>query len=500
MPGNQMRSWIESNSGKVYKNFINGEWVASDSEKTYPLYESALPGNKLGDFPDSNKADVEAAVQAADEAFHTWKKTSASSRSGILYRFADLLERNRDELAYIVSAEQGKVLAESLGEVNRAASEARYAAGEAFRAEGQTLPSENEWIRSEVIRYPIGVVAAIAPWNFPVVTPVRKIAPALAYGCTVVLKPASATPWSAVRIMELLVEAGVPKGVVNLVVGSGSRVGDPLVSHPLVKGISFTGSTDLGLRINGIAASRLAKTQLELGGKNPALVLDYDHLEYAAEQIVSAAFTCTGQRCTAISRVIVLKEKAETLIHHIQEKMKAIRVGPAWGENVNIGPLIDQRHYETVIQYIEEGKSEGAQLLLGGERIHLDNIGEDQQTGYYLSPALFTKVQKHMRIANEEIFGPVLVVMEAKDLDEALDIANSTEYGLAASVFTTHIETMQYISENLECGMVHINHGTASQVHVPFGGVKKSGFGSFSIGHSNQEFFTGMKAVYTKSH
>lgn len=495
-----MRSWIQSNSGKIYMNFINGEWITSDSGKTYPLYESALPEHKLGDFPDSDKADVDRAVHAADEAFKTWKKSSAAVRAAILYRFADLLERNREELAYILSAEQGKVLAESLGEVQRAANEARFAAGEAFRVKGQTLPSENELIRSEVIRYPIGVIAAIAPWNFPVVTPVRKVAPALAYGCTVVLKPASAAPWSSVKLMELLAEAGVPKGVVNLLLGSGSKVGDPLVGHPLVKGISFTGSTELGLRINGMAASRLAKTQLEMGGKNAALVLDYNDLTYAAEQIVNAAFACTGQRCTAISRVIVLQDKAEALIDHIKEKMRNIHVGPAWADNVNMGPLIDRRQYETVMQYIETGKSEGAQLVFGGERLRLnDDREQDPHEGYYVSPALFTNVQKHMKIAKEEIFGPVLVVMEAKDLDEAVDMANSTDYGLAASIFTHRLETVQDLVETIECGMIHINHGTASQIHIPFGGVKKSGFGVFSIGHSNQEFFTGMKAVYVKA-
>lgn len=496
-----MRRWIDSNSGITYNNFINGEWVASGSNKTYSLYESALPDNKLGEFPDSNAEDVDRAVRAADEAFASWKTTSASARAGILFRFADLLERCREELAYIVSAEQGKVLAESLGEVNRAAAEARYSAGEAFRAEGRTLPSESEWIRSEVMRYPIGVVAAIAPWNFPVVTPVRKIAPALAYGCTVVLKPASATPWSSVRLIELLAEAGLPNGVVNLVLGSGSKVGDPLVAHPLVKGISFTGSTELGLRINAIAASRLAKTQLEMGGKNAAIVLDYDNLEYAAEQIVSAAFTCTGQRCTAISRVIVLQDNAEALIDLIQEKMRAIRVGPAWAEDASMGPLIDHRHYESVMKFIEAGKSEGASLVLGGERLRPDggNI-QGQQEGYYLSPALFTNVQKHMKIANEEIFGPVLAVMVAKDINEALELANGTDYGLAASVFTYRLETVHYLADRLETGMVHFNHGTASQIHVPFGGVKKSGFGAFSIGHSNHEFFTGLKAIYVKSH
>lgn len=495
-----MRSWIDKNTGKTHKNFINGEWIASTGGKVYALKESALPGNNLGYFPDSTEEDVNLAVKAADEAFCSWSKTPAPTRAAILYRFVDLLEKHKEELAYILSAEQGKVLAESRGEVQRAATEARFAAGETFRVEGQTLPSENEFIRSQVIRSPIGVVAAIAPWNFPVVTPVRKIAPALAYGCTVVLKPASVTPWSSVKIMELLAEAGLPKGVVNLVIGSGSKVGDPLVKHPLVKGISFTGSTKLGVRINEIAASRLARTQLEMGGKNAALVLDYNDLETAAAQIVSAAFTCTGQRCTAISRVIVLENQAEALIEHIKLKMEDIHVGPSWAADVGMGPLINQQQYESVKQYIETGKQEGAELVYGGERLQVqDTDTNDKGEGFYLSPTLFTNVKQDMKIAKEEIFGPVLSVMEAADVNEALDIANSTEYGLAASVFTNQLEIAHELSENIDCGMIHINHGTASQAHMPFGGVKNSGFGPFSIGHSNQEFFTVLKAVYLKS-
>lgn len=499
MTDHRMRDWLDAHSGRTYRNFIDGEWTGCANGSTYSLYEAALPGHKLGEFPESDKADADRAVEAADRAFRKWKRSSASFRAAILFRFADLLERDREELAYIVSAEQGKVLAESLGEIGRAAAETRFAAGEAYRAEGQTLPSENDSVRCEIVRYPIGVVAAISPWNFPVVTPVRKIAPALAYGCTVVLKPASATPWSSVRIMELLAEAGAPRGVVNLVHGSGSKVGDPLVHNPLVKGISFTGSTALGMRINGIAASRLARTQLELGGKNAAIVLDCERLEEAAEHIVNAAFACSGQRCTAISRVIVLKDRAEALIGHIKEKISRIRVGPAWDERANMGPLIDRRQFETAMRYIEIGVGEGAKLECGGETLLPESSGDARGQGYYLTPALFTRAHKDMRIANEEIFGPVLVVLEANDVEEAVDIANSTVYGLAAAVFAERIDTMRELSERLDCGMVHINHGTASQAHVPFGGVKQSGYGAFSIGHSNQEFYTGLKAVYAKS-
>lgn len=500
MSDNLMRSWIDANSGRTYRNYINGEWLDSLTGQSYSLYESAIPSNKLGEFPDSDSNDVNMAVEAANEAFKSWKKTGASTRASILFKFASLIEQHKEELAYALSSEQGKVLAESLGEVQRAANEARFSAGEAMRIDGQTLSSENEHIQSSVIRYPVGVIAAIAPWNFPIVTPVRKIVPALAYGCTVVYKPASATPWTSVKLMELFEMAGVPKGVVNLVVGSGRKVGDPLVEHPLVRGISFTGSTTLGLQINKTAAGRLARTQLELGGKNAALVLNYNDLSYAADQIVTAAFSCSGQRCTAISRVIVLKDQKEALINLLTEKINNIRVGPAWDEQANMGPLIDQRQYESVQAYIEIGKTEGAKLILGGERIRYKANDSSEDEGYYMSPALFTDVRRDMRIAQEEIFGPVLCVLEAQHIEDAIELVNATDYGLAASVFTNDLEVSQRLSDVIESGMVHINHGTASQIHAPFGGVKNSGFGSFSIGHSNQDFFTATKTVYVKSH
>ncbi|TJY42273.1 aldehyde dehydrogenase [Cohnella pontilimi] len=487
-----MRQWLEENAGRRYGNYIGGEWRAAAGDKSYTLYESALPEHRLGEFPNSGYEDVELAVQSAHEAFKSWGSTPGAYRASILHRFAELLDQHREELAYVLSAEQGKVLAESLGEVKRAADETRFAAGEAARIQGETLPSAVPGVRCETLRYPIGVVAAIAPWNFPIVTPVRKIAPALAFGCTVVLKPASVTPWSSVRIVQLLEEAGVPEGVVNLVIGSGSEVGDPLVAHPLVSGISFTGSTALGRKIHISAASRFARTQLELGGKNAAIVLDYENLSDAASQIVSAAFTCTGQRCTAVSRVIVLKDRAEELIGHLQAGMTAVKVGPAWEEGANMGPLINKSHYQSVRQYIDIGLEEGARLVTGGDRIRTDD------PGYYMAPTLFAGVKPEMRIAREEIFGPVLTVLEAENAEEAVNWANSTEYGLAACVFTNRLSTADRMIHAIDSGMIHINHGTASQPHIPFGGVKNSGFGPFSIGHSNQEFFTGTKVVYTK--
>lgn len=487
-----METWLQTLQPKVYGNFIGGQWVDSKSGKTFSIYNSAKKDQLLASFQDSNEHDVDQAVMAADEAFKTWSKVPGPDRGTILYKFADLLEKNAAELAYMLSAEQGKVFNESIGEVYRAAKETRFAAGEAFRIDGNTLPGERTNVWNSTVRQPIGVIAAIAPWNFPVVTPVRKIAPALAFGCTVVFKPASATPWTSARLMELFAEAGFPNGVVNLVVGGGSKVGNPLVNHPLVKGISFTGSTSLGVQINESAGRRLVKTQLELGGKNPAVVLDYENAENVAKQIVSAAFAVSGQRCTAISRVIVQKNVKEELTNAILQEMKQLQVGPAWEQGATMGPLVDQNQLEAVRRYVQIGKEEGATLLYGGEQLK----GGKYDEGYYLAPTLFADVTPNMRIAKEEIFGPVLSIITVNDEKEALEVANSVDYGLAASIFTNNLASAYEFADKVESGMVHINHGTASAAHLPFGGVKQSGFGTYSIGHSNIEFFTNVKAVY----
>jgi acyl-CoA reductase-like NAD-dependent aldehyde dehydrogenase len=492
MAKHDMLTWLEQHAGKTYGNFINGEWVPSKNGKTVPLYHSARQEQLLGYFADSTEEDVDLAVRAAHEAFKTWSKLPAPERSAILLKFADLLEKNSESLAYMLSAEQGKTLAESRGEVGRAAKETRFAAGDALRIQGETMPGERANVWNSTVRQPIGVIAAIAPWNFPVVTPIRKIAPALAYGCTVVFKPASVTPWATVKLMELLAEAGVPKGVVNLVNGSGSRVGDPLVKHPLVRGISFTGSTKQGLTINESAARRLVRTQLELGGKNPAVVLDHSDLGYVAKQIAAAAFTCSGQRCTAISRVIVLQGQAQALTDALLKEIEQIKVGPAWEKDITMGPLINKAHLESVQAYIQVGREDGARLLTGGDTLTAAAFSD----GNYMTPALFDRVTPEMRIAKEEIFGPVLSVIAVENEQEAIKAANNVEYGLAAAVFTENLASAYRFAEQIESGMVHVNHGTASAAHMPFGGVKQSGFGPYSIGSTNKEFFTEMKVVY----
>lgn len=492
--GNSVKylDWLDQNKGKTYENYIGGEWKKPSTNETFPVYSAAQNEVVLGYFPHSNEEDVNSAVEAANEAFKSWSKVTGPERAAILLKFADLLEANAEELAFILSAEQGKVLAEARGEVGRAVKEARVVAGDALRIEGSTLPSERGNVSAFVKHQPIGVVAAIAPWNFPVVTPVRKIVPALAYGCTVVYKPASETPWSSVKLMELFEQAGVPKGVVNFISGSGSKVGNPLISHPLVKGISFTGSTQVGTRLNETAAKNLVKTQLELGGKNPAVVLDYTDAKLVAKEIVSAAFACSGQRCTSISRVVVLKEKSAELIAAIKELMEGLVVGPSWEETSTIGPLVSKDQLETTLSYINIGKEEGATHVYGGEVLTEGVMAE----GNYIVPALFTGVTRDMKIAKEEIFGPVLSVLEVDSFEEAVEVANDVEYGLAASIFTNDLSLAHQFVERAECGMVHVNHGTASQAHVPFGGIKQSGYGAFSIGKTNKEFYTNVKVGY----
>lgn len=485
-----METWI-NNQGAYYHNFIDGNFV--EAQAAYiPLVHVANAEQILGYFPNSSAQEVHEAIVAAERSKEKLCSLSMTERSQMMLRFADFLQRDRQELAYAISAEQGKVLAEAYGEIDRATSEARFVATEALRVQGLYLPGEKLGVHNIVQHVPIGVVAAIAPWNFPVVTPIRKIVPAFIYGCPVVFKPASATPFSASKLMALFVEANVPNGTINMVIGSGSVVGEALIQHPLVRGISFTGSTAQGLHIQQVAAKRLAKTQLELGGKNAAIVLSTNNVQTVAKQIVNAAFGCTGQRCTAISRVIVISGLKEQLTTAIVEEVERINVGAAWEVGVTMGPVINHAHLESIMNDIDSAQREGANLLIGGYRL----TGGKYELGNYLAPTVFDSVAATMSIAQREIFGPVLSIQEVDNVAEAIRIANQTEYGLATSIFTSDISEAHIVANAVHSGMVHINHGTSSAHHMPFGGVKKSGFGAFSIGSSNQQFYTEPKVMY----
>lgn len=486
-----MQDWLAQNIGGRHGNYIDGEWQQVGANAV-PVANAARRDQVLGHFAESSAEDVERAVSSAHRAWKAWREVPGPDRGAILFRAAEILERRTEEFAFVVSAEQGKILAESRGEVGRAVKELRFAAGEASRMEGHTQPSEKRNGFAMTFREPVGVIASIAPWNFPVLTPVRKIGPALAYGCTTVLKPSNLTPWCCVRLMDVFKEAGVPKGVINLVLGTGRGTGEALVKHPLVRGVSFTGSTKTGGEINVQAARRMVPTQLEMGGKNPAVVLSYTDVASIAKQIASAAFTTTGQRCTAVSRVIVLQALADELSEALVAEMSGIKVGPAWDPASKMGPLVTDQHRASVLRNVAAGLDEGARIRFGGRVLEDGELAR----GNFLEPALIDNVSPENLLARHEVFGPVLSLIAVRDVNQAIEVANSVEYGLAASVFTRDVdEALRFVRES-ESGMVHVNHGTNSEAHMPFGGIKGSGLGAYSIGHSNLEFFTNVKTAY----
>lgn len=477
-----------------HHNLIGGQWVPPSGGAFYAIHNPARPGDCLGQFADSTAEDASAAIAAAASVSRSWAETPPTQRGALLYRFAQLLDEAREELGRIITLEQGKALAEAVGEVGRAAAEARFMAGEASRPSGHCFPSERPGVTIFTTTEPIGVVAAICPWNFPVVTPVRKIAPALAYGNAVVFKPASLTPWSAVYLMQLLERAGIPPRVVNLVTGAGSVVGEVLIRDPRVRGITFTGSSRVGQHIYEGAARRLARVQLELGGKNPAVVIDCEDLDGAARDIVSAAFLCSGQRCTAVSRVLVQDGQADALVERIVAQVERIKVGDGLEPGTTMGPLVSAGQLQTVERYVTQGIQSGCVVRAGGRPL----TDDPARTGYYYAPTVFDRVPAESPLAREEIFGPVLPILRVRDLDEAIGVANDTPYGLAACLFTSRTAYVDEFVRRVEAGMIHVNHGTASQAHVPFGGVKESGEGAYSIGHTAREFYTNVKAIYVK--
>ena len=477
-----------------YDNYIGGAWTAPSTGRYTPNTNPAKPSTVLGQFANSGPEDVDAAVAAARAALPAWAATPGPARGQLLFKLADLLEREREALGRIVTLEQGKALAEGVGEVGRAATECRFMAGEASRLYGMTVPSERAGYRVATVREPLGVVAVISPWNFPVVTPVRKMAPALACGCTVVAKPATLTPWAHARIVELIDEAGFPPGVVNLVMGGGGAVGNRLVAHPDVDGISFTGSTEVGTRLYQEAARRVARVQLELGGKNPAIVWDYADLDHAAAEIVAAAFACSGQRCTAISRVIVGTHQADALVTRLKARVEALTVGDGLAEGTTMGPLVSGEQLESIAGYVKTGTEAGHTLAAGGRPL-VDNPTEE---GFFYAATLFDNVTPDSPLAREEMFGPILPVIRVDSPEQAIAVANDVEYGLAAVAFTDDVALVNRFQRELLAGMVHINHGTASQAHVPFGGIKMSGEGAYSIGPTVQEFYTRTKVVYVR--
>lgn len=479
---------------QAYDNYINGQWVKPSSGEYYENVNPADYEDIIGRFPLSGREDAEKAVLSAHEAFKEWSRLLPNEREVYLKRFIDLLDKNKLKIGEALCREEGKTLAEAIGEPTRGVTECSFMLGEGQRMEGITMPSDRRGVISVARRVPLGVIAAISPWNFPFLTPLRKIIPALVAGNTVVFKPAYDTPHCGVLLMELFHEAGFPKGVINMVIGRGDIIGDAICSNPLVKGITFTGSTKVGRRINECAAPNFTRVQLEMGGKNPAIVAHYSDIEGAAKQLTNAAFAVTGQRCTSISRIIVLREHEEALINAITANMERLVTGNGMTHGVNLGPVINSAAGEKIMSYIESARKDGASIAVGGNRL----TGGIYNKGFYIEPTLITGVRPDMKVAKEEIFGPVLVVIPAESFDEAMNIANDSEYGLAAALFSENLTYISRFLDEMEAGMLHINHGTVTDGNMPFGGVKNSGLGPFSKGVTNKDFFTNLKVTYTK--
>jgi aldehyde dehydrogenase (NAD+) len=477
----------------VYKSFINGAWSESSSGRTAANLNPANTNDIIGQAQLATREEARQAVEAAYEAFRDWKRTPAPARGRIIAKAARLMEDNKEELAQILTHEEGKTLAEARGELTRAINVVEFCAGESRRMTGETIPSELPANFAYTIKEPHGVVACITPWNFPIAIPAWKIAPALVAGNTVVFNPATNTPATAVRLTEIFIEAGLPKGVLNLVLGSGSEAGDEIVSHPAVRAISFTGSTETGLKLYAQAAPRGVKMQAEMGGKNPVVVLEDCDMALAVESTAQGAFGSTGQRCTATSRAVVIDKIADEFVERIVERARSFRLGAGDDPNTDIGPSVDEGQFNTVLKYIDIGREDGAELKCGGKRA----TGDGLDNGYFIEPTVFDHVTHEMRIAREEIFGPVLSVLRVKDFDEAMMVANDSEYGLSSSVFTNDTNMVYRFVDEIETGMTHINSPTTGgEAHIPFGGVKNTGLGAREQGSTSLDFYTELKVVY----
>ena len=470
-------------------HFIGGEWTGADG-----ALESRNPSDTndvVARFPNGGAAEVDQAVAAASEAFPAWSRASPEVRADLLDKIAATIFARANELGELLAREEGKTRAEGVGETLRAARIFRYFAGEALRRHGQTLESTRPGLDVATYREALGVVGLITPWNFPIAIPAWKVAPALAYGNCVVLKPADLVPGCAWAIAEIISRAGFPAGVFNLVMGSGRVVGETIVQHQQVDGISFTGSVGVGRSIAASCVARQAKVQLEMGGKNPQIILDDADLKTAVELSVQSAFYSTGQRCTASSRLIVTAGIYDRFVAAMAERMQSITVGNALDRGVDIGPVVSQAQLDQDLRYIEIGKQEGARLVCGGARV---SCAKD---GYYLAPTLFADSTADMRISREEIFGPVANVIKVADYDEALAMANDTEFGLSAGICTTSLKYANHFKRHAQAGMVMVNLPTAGvDYHVPFGGRKGSSYGSREQGKYAQEFYTTVKTTY----
>jgi len=474
----------------IRANFIGGEWVSSPNAS-----ENRNPSNTddvVGVYAQATAEDAARAVAAARAAFPAWSRSSPQVRADILETVAAEILKRKEELGVLLSREEGKTKAEGIGEATRAGQIFRFFAGEALRLGGERIPSIRPGITVDVTREPVGVIGMITPWNFPIAIPAWKIAPALAYGNCVVFKPADLVPGSAWALADILARAGLPAGVFNLVMGRGSVVGEAIVTARGIDAITFTGSVSTGRSVALKAVERGAKVQLEMGGKNPQIVLDDADLDTAVNCAVQSAFFSTGQRCTAASRLIVTEAIHDRFVEAVTARMATLKIGDALADGTDIGPVVDQRQLDQDLSYLDVGRGEGASLAAGGERLNRS------APGFYLAPALFTEVSNAMRIAREEIFGPVASVIRVKDYDEALAVANDTEFGLSSGICTRSLKHAEHFKRNSDAGMVMVNLPTAGvDYHVPFGGRKGSSYGPREQGTYAREFYTMVKTAYT---
>jgi alpha-ketoglutaric semialdehyde dehydrogenase len=478
---------------KVYKNFIDGEWVEASTGQTFENRNPADTRDVIGIFQRSGKADVDAAIGAAKKAFAKWRLIPAPRRAEIIYRAAEMLMERKEEYARDMTREMGKILKETRGDVQEAVDTAYYMAGEGRRMFGPTTPSELPNKFAMAVRQPIGVCGMITPWNFPMAIPSWKLLPALVCGNTCVIKPAQDTPLSTFNLVRVLYDAGLPRGVVNIVTGFGPEVGTPLTEHADVRAISLTGSSAVGRIVGTTAAKSFKHCSLELGGKNPMIVLDDANLDLAIEGGLWGGFGTTGQRCTATSRIIVQKGIYAEFVELYVERAKALKIGNGLDERVEMGPAINENQLKTDLSYVEIGKAEGARLKCGGNRLDKG----DYQYGYFMEPTVFVDVTPKMRIAQEEIFGPVVSIIACDDLEDAIEIANGVDYGLSSALYTKDVNRAFMAMRDLDAGITYINAPTiGAEVHLPFGGVKQTGNGHREGGLGAIDFFSEWKSIY----
>ena len=474
----------------IYKHLINGEWVAGSS-----VLHNVNPSNLsdlVGEYAAGDAAQVDLAVQAARAAFPAWSASGVQARADALEKIGSEILARREALGQLLAREEGKTLPEAIGEVTRAGQIFKFFAGECLRTAGEVLPSVRPGIGVEITREPLGVIGLVTPWNFPIAIPAWKIAPALAYGNCVVIKPADLVPGSAWALAEIISRSGVPAGVFNLVMGQGRTVGEALVNHPGVDGISFTGSQAVGRRIAEACVAQHKKVQLEMGGKNPQVVLDDADLAQAVELCAQSAFFSTGQRCTASSRLIVTAGIHDRFVDALAQRVRALRVDNALKADTEIGPVVSEAQLEQDLAYVALARAEGGELVCGGNRLQRDT------EGYYMAPALIAETAPQMRINREEVFGPVASVIRVRDYEEALAVANDTSFGLSAGIATSSLRHATHFKRHAQAGMVMVNLPTAGvDYHVPFGGRKASSYGAREQGRYAVEFFTTVKTAYT---